>query len=368
MLDMNNLNAPAELAAFLLAETESEQINLMNHLQDSYQIGLRYETESGYRYQPVEIAAYLGKCLHIKVLVQHSRQCLNVSNPLLQAVRGNHLSVVQMLLTYEEVEKKVDAQNNLALIWASHNGHLGIVKELLTYDRVKEKIDANSNFALLQAASEGHLNVVQELLAYDKVAREIDAQNNEVLILAASEGHLDVMRKLLTYQCVEKNINSQKNKALIYAASAGHLEVVQELLKYSKVKENIDAQDHGALRWAVRHGHKDVVFALLSYPVVFSYADKNDKKYGDFIYLFIEAKLEDLRRRKREFALQNFNNVFDVTEEEARLICLIIKHVVYKNKARLLDRVNEMLAIPSVYLLFQEPQIRFRIADEKNFQ
>ena len=147
-------------------------------------------------------------------------------------------------------------------------------------------------------------------------------------------------------------LNIDNHPAFRLAASNGHLAIINRLCELAPdaVTDMVKVREYCAFKFAAGNGHLDVVNQLLEYPVQFAYSESHDWEYGaSYVYPFIESKLSDLRAAKDEFESQNPNGVFDLANERAcRLGFYMLRNLICRNNAELLDDMRILLSIPGI--------------------
>ncbi|KAL3674861.1 hypothetical protein V7S43_000787 [Phytophthora oleae] len=191
----------------------------------------------------VRHAAALGHVHVLKWIKEHEDQSVKVLwsaynfNPMDEAAKGGHLTVVQWL--HENLR---DCYSGRAMSWAASNGHLEVMKWLLS-----NRQDLCVNYAMDFAAANGHLNVVKWLHNNCREGCTTWAMDG-----AATNGHLEVVHWLNSTRkegCTKAAIDG--------AAANGHIDVVQFILQV--VRPIDEMQWIGwAFTAAVEHGQVEV--------------------------------------------------------------------------------------------------------------
>ena len=234
---------------------------------------------------PLMIASNYGNLLIVKKLLSlgvstTKKDNINEYTALRLAIKGNHLLVVQELLTDNNIRANInidrDADNRTLLIEAASNGNLAIVKELLGAGAdVNAKGGNDYSTALSFAiASPNGLEVIKELIRAganndrgDMLIVAIENHNSEALkyfiesnfsnvnmlnlqdtgsmetalMFAARKEILEIVKELIILGADVNLQNTDGNTALMFAAEKGNLSIVKELIKAGanvKIKNN----------------------------------------------------------------------------------------------------------------------------------
>ncbi|WP_115706958.1 hypothetical protein [Legionella sainthelensi] len=218
---------------------------------------------------------------------------------------------------------------NLAVMLGDSAKHLALLKLLSQNEFYTDSI-LHGSLRFQRAAQSGHLNGLKyliELIQFKVSHRMLDemiAKDNFYVFRAAAEhGHLDVLKYL-----VEKSPRQQ-------------------------LQEMISAISFYAFRQAVTKKHLSVVLYLLNFPSVFAYAEIHQHEYdAQYVRSFIFEKLTVLRTQQQEAEANNSDAVFDVASaEEANFLFYIVRNMVRRNDATLIDDLRFLLNIPSVKAL-----------------
>lgn len=223
------------------------------------------------------------------------------STPLTQAVLGNNIFIVKLLLEKGANIHAIDPDGRTALMWAALKGNLEITKLLL-----ENKADVNFSLtgetALMLAASRGNRNIIRLLLEYkadinakdsfgqtaifratnnkdfktvklllhlgadatvvDKYGRKLPGTEN-VLIEASRKGDLNKVKNLIN-KGTNINATDQEGVTALMRAAANNRKYIVELLLKNQAKPNLaDKQGKTALIYAATNGYIDIVALLL---------------------------------------------------------------------------------------------------------
>jgi ankyrin repeat protein len=193
---------------------------------------------------PLYYAAFCGfHDLAEQLITKHPQQvnipCGHYVSPLVAALRGEYLTIAQLL--YER-GADVDVQgdyDSTPLYGASCSGHLEIVEWLLSHSANPNVQDGDGWTPLHSAARFGHVEVSRLLLQY-KV--DNDAQNDDgeaPLHFASQAGHVNIARLLLECGADVNARDNNRDTPLYHASMEGHLEVARLLVEHGA---DIDAE------------------------------------------------------------------------------------------------------------------------------
>ncbi|WP_115705729.1 ankyrin repeat domain-containing protein [Legionella sainthelensi] len=254
---------------------------------------------------------------------------------------------------------------NLAVMLGDSAKHLALLKLLSQNEFYTDSI-LHGPLRFQRAAQLGHLNglkyfieMIQFKVSYRMLNEMIAKDNFYVFRAAAEHGHLDVLKYLEEKnprQPLQEMIAKDNFYVFRTAAEHGHLDVLKYLVEKShgqQLQEMIAAISFYAFRQAVTKKHLSVVLYLLNYPSVFAYAEIHQHEYDEqYVRSFIVEKLTVLRTHQQEAEANNSDAVFDVaSSEEANFLFYIVRNMIRRNDATLIDDLRFLLNIPSVKAL-----------------
>ena len=279
------------------------------------------------------------------------------------AATNGHLPVINRLieLAPDKVQEMVEADGYEAFCNAATNGHLPVINRLIEIapDKVQAMVAAYGYEAFRSAATNGHLPVINRLIeiAPDKAQAMVAARGYEAFSNAATNGHLPVINRLIEIapDKVQEMVAASSYAAFCNAAAKGHLPVINRLIEIApdKVQEMVEARGYEAFSNVATNGHLPVINRLLLIPVAFAYAEMHDREYGPrYVHPFIQTTLTHLRGDIAVFEQEHLNGVFDITDpEQAKLYFYILRNLIRRNDAALLDDVRFLLRIPAIKAL-----------------
>jgi ankyrin repeat protein len=274
----------------------------------------------------LRIASEKGYLKIVKLLLENGAN-VNDQYALLTAIKNNYLEITKLLI---ENGADVNANNGAALAGASQRGHLEIVKLLLSptvgadvnaskalavasdLEIVKfliengADVNANNGVALDYASRNGNLEIVKFLL---ENGADVNANNGAALAGASQRGHLEIV-KLLLSPTVGADVNADNGRALSFAISADKQNIVHFLL------ENGANLYDEALTTAIRFNKPKYVQLLIDYGADFSKISKTTPNYG--IYAKIYNK-EYFKREEKEGNLADWEDICRYLNQEYRL-------------------------------------------------
>jgi ankyrin repeat protein len=177
--------------------------------------------------------------------------------PLVLAVRGGHLAMVNLLLT-EGADPNMPAAGGLTpLRVAAEKGDLAIVQVLLA-----NGADVNANNPLREAAWQGHLPVVQALLAKGADVNAKDGQGLTAYMRAEEQGHDRICQVL---KQAGAQVDTEYSVAgFLRAAAAGDVARIKDFLARGMSPNAKDNWNTTALMRAAEKGRLQVVQILLA--------------------------------------------------------------------------------------------------------
>ena len=333
----------------------------------------------------------------------------------LEAARGGHLDMLDRLIEFapDKVQDMIkgDTEYYFPFMHAASNGHLHVLErffELTGKDNLFEKfkrlmglpnkletlVSVNEYGALTWAASFGQRDIMRRLISFiapDKLDLALHfgfyfasrglhldrflelVPNNEAQRLmenlswpfadAAKQGRLDVMESLMRLSTVpiQDMIADHDYSAFTKAACYGHLDVMERLmiLAPDKVPDMLAANNYSSFTSAASGRHLNVTTRLLAFPSVFAYAEMHDREYGvEYIYPFVQEYLTHLRADRT--AMED--------PEKAKLCFYLLRNLIRRNDAALLNDMRFLMDIPTVNALLhtalspEQPNELFRLA------
>ncbi|ETV95759.1 hypothetical protein H310_10825 [Aphanomyces invadans] len=140
---------------------------------------------------------------------------------LLAATKGQHLSVVDCLLSHGANTEAIDEHGATALMVAVHMGHFHIAKCLLDHGARVDTTDDTSKTPLMVAARNGHLKLVKLLCKRQAAVDMADEDDNTALLLATQRGHTDVVNFLLK-KGANRHVQNLDGQDAVSVAAALH--------------------------------------------------------------------------------------------------------------------------------------------------
>jgi hypothetical protein len=261
----------------------------------------------------------------------------------------------------DKVQEMVAARDYEAFRNAATRGLLPVINRLIEIapDKVQEMVAAWGYDAFRSAATRGHLPVINRLIeiAPDKVQEMVAAGNYKAFKCVARDGQLLIMNRLIEIapDKVQEMVAAGNYAAFRSAAYNGHLPVINRLIEIApdKVQEMVADGNYLALGYAVSRGHLPLINRLLLIPAALAYAEMHEQEYGArYVHPFIQTTLTSLRGEIAVFEQEHLNGVFDIADpEKAKLYFYMIRNLIRRNDATLLDDLRFLLRIPAVKAL-----------------
>ena len=192
---------------------------------------------------------------------------------LMYACRRGNLSSVTTLLNLGASVNIVSARRSTAMFEAVLSNHVDVVRILLTRDELNVNafhVGKCERTALLLASQEGYNEIVKAILERkDLDVNQRDSYQENALTLATLSEHLPVVESLLRRSDIDINVvNRTGNSALILAARIGRDDIVDFLLSKGADLSIKDQEGGGtALSWAVKNGELSMVETMLKHDV-----------------------------------------------------------------------------------------------------
>ncbi len=197
--------------------------------------------------------------------------------PLMQAVRQNNLSKLQVLLECPELNINLrNLQGNTALHLAARAGQVDLLDALLGDARIASDVrNMRGASALCLAAQHNHYQVVERLLDHQMITGKMpEDATNEYLkayrLAVDRNGFCTATTLLRSNPWLQNAFRSDGHTALTAAIKAGRLDVVQALLKQFP-ELNVDLAGEGfgtALNVAADQHDMAILLTLLRHPGV----------------------------------------------------------------------------------------------------
>ncbi|KAF6768366.1 hypothetical protein AHF37_07257 [Paragonimus kellicotti] len=220
---------------------------------------------------PLLLAAGLGKCAICELLIGNdvsvSVEDKQWKTPLMLAVEGKHLPVVQRLLGTTDGPALLeweDMSHNRPLHSAVRTGSLAITSYLIQQGANIMVKNSQEHTPLHVAAIYGRFGIAQKLIEQTPiVAYERDEDGNYAVHLAAKHGFPQVLKKLIEHAGQTHERNGFGWTPLTFSASFNQLDCVKLLLDEGAQVNTKDKSNITPLFLACRGGHLDVVNKLL---------------------------------------------------------------------------------------------------------
>jgi len=204
-------------------------------------------------------------------------------SPLIYAVQVGNLEMVQLLLQDPRVDvNQKDLKSASAFYIACRNGELEIVKLMTKRKdvRINETIIENGWTPLMIACELGHHDIVNVLLELESIQLNLINKHGETaLFIACRNGHSEIVKLMLEQDSLDVNIcNNYGDNPLLTACSFGHIKVVELLLRCRKVTHINSRNQDGSTAFyiACEEGQKEIIQLLLNSPIV----DINQSDYS----------------------------------------------------------------------------------------
>ncbi|KAJ2917556.1 hypothetical protein MD484_g2836, partial [Candolleomyces efflorescens] len=182
---------------------------------------------------------------------------------LVKAAKAGHLSIVEMLLEYADVNAK-DNSGSTALAEAVTSGDVGLTTLLLSREDIL--INKGPHPVLVTASRQGYASIVQLLLHHRNTDVNVQDRGGQVALTCAIDmQHWDVVDMLLAVPTID--VNRGSSPALVKACSNGHENLVERLLEREGIDVNVeDAKGWSPLTCAAFIGHYSICNSLLGRP------------------------------------------------------------------------------------------------------
>ncbi|MBA3537011.1 MAG: ankyrin repeat domain-containing protein [Tatlockia sp.] len=235
------------------------------------------------KYQPIHIAAQIGRLDVVKALIENDPELLEQEDakgntPLLLAVlKGNavlqgNLEVVDYLISKGAKIDVVAIDNKTALYWATECGHYRIVKSLLKAGALTKVASGDLKYLPIHiAAKNGRLDLVKALIEQDpEYLDQVDGCGQTPLLWSAVEGQSEVVDYLISKGAelnLALNLPTDKNHGktpLYLATERGHCKVIDSLMKAGAVATTaVGPMQYQPVHIAVKAGQLDIIEVLL---------------------------------------------------------------------------------------------------------
>jgi ankyrin repeat protein len=165
---------------------------------------------------------------------------------LIEAARGGHVAIMELLFQFGEPWRLVSARVNdgtNALMYAAREGHLGAVECLLRHGAAVHRGNRENMTALLMAAQRGHAMICQRLLDAGADVDHITSRNATALSLACLSGHVGVVQVLVAAGCAF-HVPDQ-NRRFRFGEGRGRRNRLEEITRASRWRR--DGDEAGSL-------------------------------------------------------------------------------------------------------------------------
>jgi ankyrin repeat protein len=353
----------------------------IEHLLSHLTTAEKKEVIKTWNYYSIQLAVGHGQLTTIQLLESHltaaekKEAFIAKKNQLIQvaAESGNNaiIKYLERHLTTAEKKEAVKADNYLAIRKAAEKGHLATIQYLerhLTTAEKKEAVKAENYLAIQKAAEKGHLATIQYLERHLTTAEKkeaVKAENYLATRMVAANGHhatIQYLENHLTTAEKKQAVKAEHYSAISWAAEKGHLTTIQYLeshLNAAEKNEAIKAGSYTAIRLAFARHHQATVRYYLNNECAFAYLESHGREYGEeYVYPWMRQKIEQLKQTQLVFESEHPNEVFTVTEPDARIGYYMIRNIIRRGVARerapaeeLLDELRFLLSIPGVRVL-----------------
>jgi ankyrin repeat protein len=156
-----------------------------------------------------------------------------------EAVDGNHVEVVQVLVERHTNPNTRDGRGNTPLMLAARSGHVEVIRALMDGPTAVELEIQNKDgqTALTWAVVNGHIKVVRLLMQLGSDPMTLDADDRGILAITASTGQENLMKAML--------------ESILGASSPE--QITQSMQKAARMFSQKDSAGNTCLMAAVRH-------------------------------------------------------------------------------------------------------------------
>jgi ankyrin repeat protein len=166
--------------------------------------------------------------------------------PVHQAVFGNQIGLIELLISKGADLTLKDVSNMTPLDFASHKGPLTHIPDSIPDPKIAEILLKNgAKYGSIHTATTyGEVRDVEGFLEDDVDVNSKDRIGHTPIILASIRGHVGIAQLLINNKAAIGKVGGHPGGSLHYAAAYGHLDVAQLLLKSGA---DINAQDAGKM-------------------------------------------------------------------------------------------------------------------------
>ncbi|KAL3659359.1 hypothetical protein V7S43_015630 [Phytophthora oleae] len=132
----------------------------------------------------------------------------------------------------------IAGEGETPLMAAVEGGQVGVVQFLLGQDVKVDREDGNGCTALTLAVSRGHLEIVKDLVEHDADVNWTDSQGSTVLMLAVREGKLEIVKVLVENGADVTKVDEHGRTPLWRASTAGQSELASYLVSAGATMES----------------------------------------------------------------------------------------------------------------------------------
>ena len=193
-------------------------------------------------------------------------RCRSKSTTLIEATKGGHEHIVNLLLNHGAIVDRKDHHRRSALMWAAQMGHASIADTLIEHGAKTRRKDISRDTPLTLAAFHGHLSVLKILISVSDLNHVEREEGMSAIHLAISKDFTECVRLLLRAGADINVTDSKNNTALLSAATHTTGSTILKMLLECKQKYDIDYQgdkERSVLHWAV--GDPESVKLVLKY-------------------------------------------------------------------------------------------------------
>jgi len=188
------------------------------------------------------------------------------STALHDAVRHDHLEIVQLLIAAGADVKTATRYNITPLSLACANGNAAMIERLLDAGADPNSASEEGQTALMTASLTGKADAVKLLIARGaKVNAAEPNQGQTALMWAASDGRTPAAEMLLEFNADIKAKSKGGFTPLLYAVRNGHEDTVKALLAHGADANDVAPDGTSALNMAVVNAYYDLASILLDY-------------------------------------------------------------------------------------------------------